>query len=143
MAALAICEIDNVLVEVSGPELPIMDGSAQPFVFLIECAGDGRAGAAAPLDRGAQAGERRQPTASSPDSSLPTGLIVDCAIHFEHPLIDSQALCVAFDPEVLQEPRSPAPAPSALPSGWRSCGRAAWRWAARSRARSWSAVIAS
>ena len=39
MAALAICEIDNVLVEVSGPELPIMDGSAQPFVFLIECAG--------------------------------------------------------------------------------------------------------
>ena len=39
MAALAICEIDNALVEVSGPELPIMDGSAQPFVFLIECAG--------------------------------------------------------------------------------------------------------
>ena len=39
MAALAICEIDNLLVEVSGPELPIMDGSAQPFVFLIECAG--------------------------------------------------------------------------------------------------------
>ena len=26
-------------------------------------------------------------------------LIVDCAIHFEHPLIDSQSLCVAFDPE--------------------------------------------
>ena len=58
MAALAICEIDNVLVEVSGPELPIMDGSAQPFVFLIECAGHDRAGAAAPLDRGAEAGER-------------------------------------------------------------------------------------
>ena len=24
---------------------------------------------------------------------------MDCSIHFEHPLIDSQALCVAFDPE--------------------------------------------
>lgn len=39
MAAFAGCRIDNALVEVSGPEVPIMDGSAQPFVFLIECAG--------------------------------------------------------------------------------------------------------
>ncbi len=39
MAALAGCEIDNVEIEVSGPEVPIMDGSAEPFVFLIECAG--------------------------------------------------------------------------------------------------------
>jgi UDP-3-O-[3-hydroxymyristoyl] N-acetylglucosamine deacetylase len=39
MAALAACEIDNVLVETSGPELPAMDGSALPFVLLIECAG--------------------------------------------------------------------------------------------------------
>ncbi len=39
MAAFAACEIDNVLVEISGPELPIMDGSALPFVLLMECAG--------------------------------------------------------------------------------------------------------
>tara|TARA_B100000686_G_C16741485_1_gene946850 strand:- start:61 stop:921 length:861 start_codon:yes stop_codon:yes gene_type:complete len=39
MAALAGCEIDNLLIEVDGPEIPIMDGSADPFVFLIECAG--------------------------------------------------------------------------------------------------------
>jgi UDP-3-O-[3-hydroxymyristoyl] N-acetylglucosamine deacetylase len=39
MAALAGAEIDNVLVELDGPEVPIMDGSAAPFVFLIECAG--------------------------------------------------------------------------------------------------------
>lgn len=39
IAALAGCEIDNVLIEVDGPEIPIMDGSAAPFVFLIECAG--------------------------------------------------------------------------------------------------------
>jgi len=39
MAALAGCEIDNVVVEINGPEVPIMDGSAEPFVFLIECAG--------------------------------------------------------------------------------------------------------
>lgn len=39
MSALAGCEIDNILIEVDGPEIPIMDGSAEPFVFLIECAG--------------------------------------------------------------------------------------------------------
>ena len=39
MAALAGCEIDNVIVALDGPEVPIMDGSAEPFVFLIECAG--------------------------------------------------------------------------------------------------------
>ncbi len=39
MAALAGCRLDNVIVEVNGPELPIMDGSAEPFVFLIDCAG--------------------------------------------------------------------------------------------------------
>jgi UDP-3-O-[3-hydroxymyristoyl] N-acetylglucosamine deacetylase len=39
VAALAGCEIDNVLIEVDGPEIPIMDGSAAPFVFLVECAG--------------------------------------------------------------------------------------------------------
>ena len=39
MAALCGCGIDNLYVEVEGSELPIMDGSAAPFVFLIECAG--------------------------------------------------------------------------------------------------------
>ncbi|MBM3518842.1 MAG: UDP-3-O-acyl-N-acetylglucosamine deacetylase [Alphaproteobacteria bacterium] len=39
MAALLGLGIDNVVVELNGPEVPIMDGSAAPFVFLIECAG--------------------------------------------------------------------------------------------------------
>jgi UDP-3-O-[3-hydroxymyristoyl] N-acetylglucosamine deacetylase len=39
MAALAGSEIDNALIEVDGPEVPVMDGSSAPFMFLIECAG--------------------------------------------------------------------------------------------------------
>jgi len=39
MAALSGCQIDNAIVEVDGPELPIMDGSAGPFVAMIEQAG--------------------------------------------------------------------------------------------------------
>lgn len=39
MAALASYGVDNLLIEVDGPELPILDGSAASFVFLLECAG--------------------------------------------------------------------------------------------------------
>jgi UDP-3-O-[3-hydroxymyristoyl] N-acetylglucosamine deacetylase len=39
MAALSGLGVDNAIVEVSGPEMPIMDGSAATFVFLIQSAG--------------------------------------------------------------------------------------------------------
>lgn len=39
MAALAGAGIDNVLIDIDGGEVPVMDGSAQPFLFLIDCAG--------------------------------------------------------------------------------------------------------
>jgi UDP-3-O-[3-hydroxymyristoyl] N-acetylglucosamine deacetylase len=39
VAALAGYAVDNCLVELDGPEVPIMDGSAEPFAFLIECVG--------------------------------------------------------------------------------------------------------
>ena len=39
MAALHICGVDNALIEVSGPEVPILDGSADPFVKMISEAG--------------------------------------------------------------------------------------------------------
>ena len=39
LSALAGLGIDNLVVEVSAPEVPIMDGSAGPFVFLLQSAG--------------------------------------------------------------------------------------------------------
>jgi UDP-3-O-[3-hydroxymyristoyl] N-acetylglucosamine deacetylase/3-hydroxyacyl-[acyl-carrier-protein] dehydratase len=39
LAALVGLEIDNVLIEVNGPEIPIMDGSSMPFVEALEKAG--------------------------------------------------------------------------------------------------------
>ena len=39
LAAFSGLGIDNVYVEVSGPEMPIMDGSAATFVFLVQSAG--------------------------------------------------------------------------------------------------------
>ena len=39
MAALAGCGVDDAIIELDGPEVPILDGSAAPFVFLIDCTG--------------------------------------------------------------------------------------------------------
>src|SRR5215472_2497140 len=39
MSALAGLGIDNLHVDVAGPELPILDGSAGPFVYLLQSAG--------------------------------------------------------------------------------------------------------
>ena len=39
MAALAAKKIDNLLVEINGPEIPILDGSAQPFFETIDTTG--------------------------------------------------------------------------------------------------------
>jgi UDP-3-O-[3-hydroxymyristoyl] N-acetylglucosamine deacetylase len=39
MAALYGSEIDNLIVELDADEVPVMDGSAAPFLFLVDCAG--------------------------------------------------------------------------------------------------------
>ncbi len=39
LSALAGLGIDNLHIDIAGPEIPIMDGSAAPFVFLLQSAG--------------------------------------------------------------------------------------------------------
>jgi UDP-3-O-[3-hydroxymyristoyl] N-acetylglucosamine deacetylase len=39
MAALHLARVDNASIEIDGPEVPILDGSAMPFFHLIEAAG--------------------------------------------------------------------------------------------------------
>jgi len=39
MAAIGACGIDNISIEIDGPEVPVMDGSSDSFLFLIEIAG--------------------------------------------------------------------------------------------------------
>jgi len=46
MAAMAALCIDNAVVELDGPEIPIMDGSAEPFVQILDRAGRRRQEAA-------------------------------------------------------------------------------------------------
>ena len=46
MAAMAALAIDNATVELDGPEVPIMDGSAEPFIQILDRAGRRRQEAA-------------------------------------------------------------------------------------------------
>lgn len=39
MSALSALAIDNLIIDITGPEVPIMDGSSAPFIFLIQSAG--------------------------------------------------------------------------------------------------------
>ncbi len=39
MAALAVCGVDNALIEINNPEVPIMDGSALPFYEALKSVG--------------------------------------------------------------------------------------------------------
>jgi UDP-3-O-[3-hydroxymyristoyl] N-acetylglucosamine deacetylase len=101
MAALAGCEIDNAIVEVDGPEVPAMDGSAAPFVALIRCAGSI-----------VQDGPRRaikvlKPVRVNGDGAaaelLPDhGFSMSFEIDFDNPVIRQQDLQIGLEPDVFQ-----------------------------------------
>jgi UDP-3-O-[3-hydroxymyristoyl] N-acetylglucosamine deacetylase len=39
LAAVRVCDVDNLRIDIDGPEVPILDGSALPFLHLLEAAG--------------------------------------------------------------------------------------------------------
>ena len=91
MAAFAGCEIDNVLVELHGDEVPAMDGSAAPFVFLVDCAGiveQEMPRRAIEVLKPVEVvdGERRIRVTPAPRFSLL------CEIEFDHPAVGRQSL---------------------------------------------------
>ncbi|HKM70905.1 MAG TPA: UDP-3-O-acyl-N-acetylglucosamine deacetylase [Stellaceae bacterium] len=96
MAALAGAEIDNIVVELDGPEVPIMDGSSAPFLFLIECAG------VVEQDATRRAIKVLKPVSVDEDGAtaalLPDhGFSMNFEIDFASPLISRQDICVVFD----------------------------------------------
>jgi UDP-3-O-[3-hydroxymyristoyl] N-acetylglucosamine deacetylase len=103
MAALAGCGIDNAVVEVDGPEVPILDGSAAPLVFLIECAGVAEQDAPRAaieilrpvrVEEGAAFAELRPAPAA--------GLAMTFSIAFDVPAIGSQARSLELTPEAFR-----------------------------------------
>ncbi len=102
MAAFAALEVDNAVVEIDGPEVPIMDGSALPFVQLIDRAG--RRVQDAPrryieiLDT-VEVVEGDKRAALSPAASLE----VDFEIAFASKAIGRQRVSLAVDEQVFRK----------------------------------------
>lgn len=95
MAALIGCGIDNALITVDGPELPIMDGSAAPFVFLLECAGAVEQDAPRRVLRVLAPIELRDGARVA--TLLPEdACVIDAEIQFAHPRIGQQRVAFAL-----------------------------------------------
>ncbi len=87
MAALAGLGIDNCFVDVSADEVPIMDGSAAPFVFLVQSAGILEQGAAKKFIRIKKAIEVRDGEKWARFEPF-SGFKVKFTIDFDHPLFE-------------------------------------------------------
>ena len=85
MAALAGLGIDNCFVDVSADEVPIMDGSAAPFVFLVQSAGILEQGAAKKFTRIKKAIEVRDGDKWARFEPF-NGFKMKFTIDFDHPL---------------------------------------------------------
>lgn len=103
LAALRGLQVDNVIVEIDGPEVPIMDGSAMPFVEALDQAGL--------TDR---ALPRRfieviKPVQVVKDKSFGElrpyeyGFRVEAEIEFDHPLIGKQTLDIDLTPDTFRD----------------------------------------
>jgi UDP-3-O-[3-hydroxymyristoyl] N-acetylglucosamine deacetylase len=98
MAAFAGLEIDNAIVELDGPEVPVMDGSAAPFVFLIECAGIVEQDAprrAIKVLKPVSVGAPGKSATLMPDD----GFAVSFSIDFASSAINRQEITVSPDPD--------------------------------------------
>ncbi len=108
LAALYGLGVDNVRVEVNGPELPAMDGSAAPFVYLIRSAGLQRLEAPRPVLRLARPVEVREVERRARVKPAPD-LGIDYRVAFEHPAIGKQALSLdTFDVRAFGREIAPA-----------------------------------
>jgi UDP-3-O-[3-hydroxymyristoyl] N-acetylglucosamine deacetylase len=102
MAALHGLGVDNAVVEVDGPEIPIMDGSAAPFVAAIDQVGIVSLQAQrryiqvlkpVRVSKGDSYGELR-PHAR--------GLRIETEIEFDHPLIGRQSIAMDVEPDAFR-----------------------------------------
>jgi UDP-3-O-[3-hydroxymyristoyl] N-acetylglucosamine deacetylase len=107
LSALHGLGIDDAQVEVDGPEIPILDGSAAPFVILVHEAGTKPLGVPRlyievlkPVEvvRGAKSARL------VPAEHFEIGYMIG----FEHPLLQHQALSVRVSPRVFSEGIAPA-----------------------------------
>jgi UDP-3-O-[3-hydroxymyristoyl] N-acetylglucosamine deacetylase len=102
LAALSGLGVDNAIVEIDGPEAPIMDGSAAPFVAAIDLVGIER------LDRRRRCIRVLKPVRVTVGDAFgeilpnPRGFRLEAEVQFDHPLIGRQMLALDVKPETFR-----------------------------------------
>src|SRR5215468_10222692 len=102
LAALSGLGVDNALVEINGPEAPIMDGSAAPFVAAIDLVG------IETLDEPRRHIKVLKPVQVALGDAFgeilpnPRGFRIEAEVQFDHVLIGRQTLAVDVKPEAFR-----------------------------------------
>ena len=102
LAALSGLGVDNALVEIDGPEAPIMDGSAAPFVAAIDLVG------IETLDEPRRHIKVLKPVQVALGDAFgeilpnPRGFRIEAEVQFDHALIGRQTLAVDVKPETFR-----------------------------------------
>ena len=100
--------LDNCAIEIDGPEVPILDGSALPFVRLFHAAGFERQDARVRpivIDRRVEVTRGDRSIVFSPDGP---GLTITYEIDFPHPIVGRQTLTLPVRPEEYSARIAPA-----------------------------------
>lgn len=107
LAALSALGIDNLHIDIDGPEVPVLDGSAGPFVELLQSAGRRS------LKRSRKFLAIREPISLIEGEKriqlIPSRFFrITCEIAFSHPCISTQSRAVKVSPETFQREIAPA-----------------------------------
>jgi UDP-3-O-[3-hydroxymyristoyl] N-acetylglucosamine deacetylase len=112
MSALLACQIDDLIIEVDAAEIPILDGSAEPFLFLIRSAGIAEhAGAREIIEilRPVRAEQGESFAELRPhQSGLASGFDLSLAIDFAAPAIGRQAFNLSLTEQSFAAELAPA-----------------------------------
>ncbi len=107
LAALVSQGVDNVAIELNTPEVPIMDGSAAPFVYLLQEAGIKKLSAARrflKVLRPVSLARGDKHIAIYPADEFR----ISYTISFDHPLLRHQSRSVVVTPDTFAEDLAPA-----------------------------------
>ncbi len=103
LAALAGLGIDNAIVEIDGPEVPIMDGSAAPFVAALDRAGTVALSAPRRFIKVLKPVHVTQGDAFGELRPHAHGFRLEVEIDFDHPVIGHQTAGFDLDPDTFRD----------------------------------------
>lgn len=107
LAALSVCGVHNARIVLDAPEVPIMDGSAAPFVDLVNKVGRQKQTAliqALVIDKPLEIREHNKHASLVPADEFS----VDMSIEFNDPVIGKQSMNIKVNEEVFSQQLAPA-----------------------------------